>query len=69
MKSLPMHLMRGVLVVDVLSVKVHAKVVMKDLLPADCDILCTHPMFGPDSGRYSWHALPCVFDKVFWISL
>lgn len=33
-------------------------------LPRDFDIICTHPMFGPDSGRGSWSGLPLVFDKV-----
>ena len=33
-------------------------------LPRDFDIVCTHPMFGPDSGRGSWSGLPLVFDKV-----
>jgi arogenate dehydrogenase (NADP+), plant len=28
------------------------------------DILCTHPMFGPDSGRGSWAGLNFMFEKV-----
>ncbi|XP_031250007.1 arogenate dehydrogenase 2, chloroplastic-like [Pistacia vera] len=28
------------------------------------DILCTHPMFGPESGKDSWVGLPFVYDKV-----
>ncbi|XWS27268.1 hypothetical protein CRYUN_Cryun26dG0100300 [Craigia yunnanensis] len=28
------------------------------------DILCTHPMFGPESGKSSWVGLPFVYDKV-----
>jgi hypothetical protein len=31
---------------------------------AQVDILCTHPMFGPDSGRGSWSGLNFMFDKV-----
>jgi arogenate dehydrogenase (NADP+) len=31
---------------------------------ASVDILCTHPMFGPESGRYSWRGLPFVYEKV-----
>ena len=38
----------SLLVVDVLSVKEHAKEVFLRLLPAQTDILCTHPMFGPE---------------------
>ena len=28
------------------------------------DILCTHPMFGPDSGKGSWAGLKFMFEKV-----
>ena len=28
------------------------------------DILCTHPMFGPDSGRGSWKGLKFMYEKV-----
>ena len=42
------------LVVDVLSVKEHARREMLRILPSNCDILCTHPMFGPESGKHGW---------------
>lgn len=32
-------------------------------LPPECDILCTHPMFGPDSGRDSWRNLNFVYER------
>lgn len=51
------------LVVDVLSVKEHARTVLLDLLPPECDILCTHPMFGPDSGKDGWHNLNFVYER------
>ena len=51
------------LLVDVLSVKEHARDVMLEHLPEECDILCTHPMFGPDSGRNGWHNLNFVYEK------
>jgi arogenate dehydrogenase (NADP+), plant len=54
---------QGPLIVDVLSVKEHARQVMLDLLPPECDILCTHPMFGPDSGKDSWFGLNFVYEK------
>ena len=41
------------LIVDVLSVKEHARNVLLEHLPEECDILCTHPMFGPDSAKVS----------------
>lgn len=58
--STPLH---GPLIVDVLSVKEHARNIMLEHLPAECDILCTHPMFGPDSGKDSWYNLNFVYEK------
>ena len=55
---------RSQLFVDVLSVKEHPKKSMLQILPAETSVLCTHPMFGPESGRDSWKNLPFVFDKV-----
>jgi len=51
------------LFVDVLSVKEHPRTVMLDYLPSECDVLCTHPMFGPDSGRNGWKNLNFVYEK------
>ncbi|KAL4564045.1 hypothetical protein LXL04_028095 [Taraxacum kok-saghyz] len=63
--SLPLQrLKRSTLFVDVLSVKEFAKDVFIKILPPDFDILCTHPMFGPESGKHSWKNLPFVYDKV-----
>lgn len=56
-------LVHGPLVVDVLSVKEHARNVLLELLPEECDILCTHPMFGPDSGKNGWQNLNFVYEK------
>jgi len=53
----------GPLIVDVLSVKEHPRQVLLDLLPSQCDILCTHPMFGPDSGKYGWQGLKFVYER------
>ena len=63
LRSLPKELVEGKLVVDVLSVKKHAKITMLNELPPDCDILCTHPMFGPESGKYGWAGLPFSLTK------
>eukprot|EP00429_Kryptoperidinium_foliaceum_P004044 CAMPEP_0176006666 /NCGR_PEP_ID=MMETSP0120_2-20121206/2838_1 /TAXON_ID=160619 /ORGANISM="Kryptoperidinium foliaceum, Strain CCMP 1326" /LENGTH=370 /DNA_ID=CAMNT_0017339409 /DNA_START=156 /DNA_END=1268 /DNA_ORIENTATION=+ len=54
---------KGPLLVDVLSVKEHARDIMLEYLPEECDILCTHPMFGPDSGRNGWNNLNFVYEK------
>jgi prephenate dehydrogenase len=53
---------RGPLIVDVLSVKEHPRQILLDRLPKECDILCTHPMFGPDSGKNGWHGLNFVYE-------
>jgi arogenate dehydrogenase (NADP+) len=54
---------KGPLIVDVLSVKEHARDILLKYLPEKCDILCTHPMFGPDSGKNGWTNLNFVFEK------
>ncbi|XP_020234091.1 arogenate dehydrogenase 1, chloroplastic [Cajanus cajan] len=52
------------LFVDVLSVKEHPRDLLLRVLPEESDILCTHPMFGPDSGKDGWKDLTFVYDKV-----
>lgn len=64
LRLFPKEIFKGKLVVDVLSVKVHAKNTMLNILPRDCDILCTHPMFGPESGKFGWQGLPYLYEKV-----
>lgn len=49
---------------DVLSVKMYAHDLLLTCLPESADIVCTHPMFGPESGRDSWAGLPFVYDLV-----
>lgn len=52
------------LIVDVLSVKVYPKdVINKYLSDVDCDVLLTHPMFGPDSAKLSWENKSFVYWK------
>lgn len=52
------------LFVDVLSVKEYPRDHLLQVLPGEADILCTHPMFGPESGRQGWKGLPLVYEKV-----
>ena len=52
------------LIVDVLSVKEFPKNLLLEVLPSDFDIICSHPMFGPESGRHGWTNLTFVYDKV-----
>eukprot|EP00584_Thalassiosira_punctigera_P001499 CAMPEP_0172534778 /NCGR_PEP_ID=MMETSP1067-20121228/7023_1 /TAXON_ID=265564 ORGANISM="Thalassiosira punctigera, Strain Tpunct2005C2" /NCGR_SAMPLE_ID=MMETSP1067 /ASSEMBLY_ACC=CAM_ASM_000444 /LENGTH=370 /DNA_ID=CAMNT_0013319613 /DNA_START=154 /DNA_END=1266 /DNA_ORIENTATION=+ len=51
------------LIVDVLSVKEHARKIFLERLPEECDILCTHPMFGPDSAKHGWHGQTFVYER------
>jgi len=53
----------NMLVIDVCSVKTFPKEIMKTYLK-NSDLLCTHPMFGPDSGKISWGGLPFVYENV-----
>eukprot|EP00803_Ostreobium_quekettii_P005605 evm.model.scf_210.8 EVM.evm.TU.scf_210.8 scf_210:93369-97282(-) len=63
--SLPFQrLKRSTLVVDVLSVKVFPKQLFLRTLPPELDLLCTHPMFGPDSGQGTWEGLNFMFERV-----
>jgi len=63
-QGLPLQKLHGALVVDVLSVKAYPKEFLRRVLPGACDILCTHPMFGPDSGKESWEGLTFMYEKV-----
>eukprot|EP00815_Leptocylindrus_aporus_P006166 CAMPEP_0116050134 /NCGR_PEP_ID=MMETSP0322-20121206/200_1 /TAXON_ID=163516 /ORGANISM="Leptocylindrus danicus var. apora, Strain B651" /LENGTH=431 /DNA_ID=CAMNT_0003532627 /DNA_START=151 /DNA_END=1446 /DNA_ORIENTATION=- len=51
------------LIVDVCSVKEHPRDIMLKYLPRECDVLCTHPMFGPDSGKDGWSGLKFVYER------
>jgi prephenate dehydrogenase len=51
------------LVVDVLSVKEHPRNIMLTCLPQEVDILCSHPMFGPDSAQHGWNGLNFVYER------
>lgn len=64
LSKFPLHRLANKLVVDVLSVKMYPHDLMLKCLPPSADILCTHPMFGPESGADSWKDLPFVYDMV-----
>jgi len=77
---LPHDLLRNKLVVEVCALNCHPKSILLSLLPQDVDIICSHPMFGPEtffnsndnhsSGDKSnddagnWDNLPFVYEKV-----
>ncbi|KAK4579616.1 hypothetical protein RGQ29_029331 [Quercus rubra] len=61
LKSMPLHhLKRPTLFADVLSVKEHPR----NVLLREHDVLCTHPMFGPESGKDGWKGLNFMYEKV-----
>ncbi|XP_010244911.1 PREDICTED: arogenate dehydrogenase 2, chloroplastic-like [Nelumbo nucifera] len=65
LRSFPVQrLKRNTLFVDVLSVKEFPRKLFLKVLPPEFDILCTHPMFGPESGKHGWAGLNFVYDKV-----
>ncbi len=58
------RLPEGALVFDTCSVKVHPAQVMERLLPAEVQIIASHPMFGPDSARGGLAGLPMILCPV-----
>lgn len=54
----------GATIFDTCSVKVHPISVMRKLLPEGANVIGTHPMFGPDSGKDGIAGLPLVFCPV-----
>lgn len=60
LKSITPFLKKNAVVMDVLSVKVHAYELMKSILPNYISILPSHPMFGPDSIKIGVSGLPFV---------
>ena len=63
LRSFPIdRLLPGTVFVDVLSVKEFPRRLFQSFLPESFDFVCTHPMFGPDSGAGSWHDLPLVYE-------
>lgn len=50
LKEMRLFVNKNQLVMDVCSVKVYPSMLMKKYLP-DCELIATHPLFGPDSGK------------------
>ncbi|MFC7400207.1 prephenate dehydrogenase/arogenate dehydrogenase family protein [Chelatococcus sp. GCM10030263] len=50
-KEVAVHVRPGALVIDVCSIKVKPLAILAETLPADVEIVGTHPLFGPQSGR------------------
>ncbi|ADU14866.1 Prephenate dehydrogenase [Asticcacaulis excentricus CB 48] len=58
------HVPLNGLVIDVGSVKVKPAAWLQDVLPPQVSILCTHPLFGPQSARYGIHDMEIVVCPV-----
>ncbi|MDC7683614.1 prephenate dehydrogenase [Asticcacaulis sp. BYS171W] len=52
------------LVIDVGSVKVKPAAWLQEALPPQVSILCTHPLFGPQSAKYGIHGMEIVVCPV-----
>ncbi|KAG1367922.1 putative Polyadenylate-binding protein-interacting protein 8 [Cocos nucifera] len=64
-RRIPLHkLKRDTIFADVLSVKQFPRNLFVEVLPPGFGIACTHPMFGPESGRHGWVGLPFIYDQV-----
>ncbi|XP_043700298.1 arogenate dehydrogenase 2, chloroplastic-like [Telopea speciosissima] len=65
LRGIPLHKLRSdTIFADVLSVKQFPRNLFLEVLPSEFGIVCTHPMFGPESGKHGWAGLPFVYDKV-----
>lgn len=58
------HLRPGQMIVDVCSIKEEPALLMCRLLPADVEILATHPMFGPGSAGAALVGLQIVLCPI-----
>lgn len=52
------------IVVDTLSVKQFPRKVLLEQKNSSFGILCTHPVFGPQSGSGTWKDLPFMYERV-----
>ena len=50
----------GAVIIDVSSVKLKPFQLMKKYLPSNVEIVCTHPLFGPQSGKNGIEGLNIV---------
>lgn len=68
-ESLPIDKLRNKLIVEACPLNVYPRTVLSRALPADADILCTNPMFGPalignGQNDLTLDGLPFVYEKV-----
>lgn len=61
LESLPLDKLRNKLVVEVCPLNAYPRTILTRMLPADTDILCTNPMFGPEVQGLD--GVPFVYEK------
>lgn len=54
----------GTLVLDVGSVKILPARILAEVLPSHVDLICTHPLFGPQSAKYGLEGLKIVLCPI-----
>ena len=64
LKEVAPSIKAGTLVMDTCSVKVYPAQVMEHHLGEGVNVIATHPMFGPDSGKDGVKGLPLVFSPL-----
>ena len=60
--SIPNELVNGKLVVEICPLSVESKAILLEYMPEGTDIICSNPMFGPNSS--TWNGQPMVYDSV-----
>ena len=48
----------------IISASIQARMSIAQVLPEELDVLCTHPMFGPESGKNGWKDLAFMYERV-----
>ena len=64
LKNIGSRIKAGTVVMDTCSVKVYPAKIMQTYLDKTVQIIATHPMFGPDSGKNGIENLPLVFSPI-----
>lgn len=64
LRELAPRLQSGSLVLDVASVKIKPSDLMQEILPSHVDIVGTHPLFGPQSGKNGIEGLNIVVTNI-----
>ena len=63
-KTLKNYDLKNKLIIDTCTVKDYPIKQMQENLPSDCEILGTHPMFGPDSASETLYGAKIVLTRV-----